>query len=100
MSAPNQKVIRFVDLPKDNNYSIYNNENLIKAQQALSGSAFKLYIYLGMKKDTELSRTDAMKCTGMSSRTFTNAVQELIKCNYLVPDPLHPSSKLHYICTI
>ena len=100
--VPNQKQLRFVNSPKDevHFYSRYNNQDLIQAQLSLSDSAFRLYIYLGMYREKDkydLSRVDAMNCTGMSSRSFTNAVNELIKCGYLVPDPLHPNSRSHYV---
>ena len=96
--APNQKSIRFVVSEKNGNghyFSQYNNADLIKAQNTLSDSAFRLYIYIGMykglsikKERLNLSRQDAMACTGMSSRAFTNAVHELQEQGYLVPDPL------------
>ena len=95
---PNQKSIRFIVSEKDNNghyYSKYNNADLVKAQNTLSDSAFRLYIYIGMFKEyskkkerLNLSRQDAMESTGISSRAFTNAVNELQEKGYLVPDPL------------
>lgn len=96
--VPNQKSIRFVVSEKGSNghyFSQYNNADLIKAQNTLSDSAFRLYIYIGMfkgyaikKERLNLSRQNAMECTGMSSRAFTNAIKELQEKGYLVPDPL------------
>ena len=103
MSSPNQKTIRFANSPKDNIchfYSRYNNADLIKAQLTLSDSAFRLYIYLGMNKERdklELSREDVMNKTGISSRSYTNAVKELQELGYIVRDPTKDSS-LHFVC--
>ena len=86
----NQKSFKFVNSPKDSttHYSRYTNDDLIKAQLTLSDSAFRLYIYIGMFKEMDtfvLSRKDAMQKTGISNRSYTNAMHELQKHGYVQP---------------
>ena len=83
-------IINFANSPKDaerHYYSRYNNEDLTKALQSLSGVAFKLYTYIGMFKEHYsfvLSRQDAIEKTGISLRSYTNAVHELKEKGYLI----------------
>lgn len=103
---PSQKMIRFINSPKDdkgNYYSKYNNKDLINAQRNLSASAFKLYIYLGMFKEMQksntrfgLSKQEVVNSTGMSPRSYENAIRELKEKKYLVPDPTI-EDKIYYV---
>lgn len=85
----NQKHFIFINAPKNkqNAYSIYNNEALIKAQTTLSSSAFKMYIYFGTFKELpdglNLSMRDATAKTGLSESSYRNALKELEAAGYI-----------------
>lgn len=85
-------LLKFKNSPKDNKinfYSRYNNQDLNKAISTLSGSAFKLYIYLGMYKEhphCDISTKQILTDTGFSSRTYYYALKELRDTGYLVSD--------------
>ena len=81
---------------KDEYYTAINLNVLQEAMKELSGSAFKLWVYLGKNQDNytfALSRVDAMNWCGFSRNTFTNAFAELEKEGYLVQDK---NKKYHY----
>lgn len=81
--------ITFSNSPKDateNFYSRFNNQDLQRALQTLSCKAFRLYIYFGMFKERhsfEFSRQDAISTTGLSLRSYTNAMHELKQKGYI-----------------
>lgn len=87
----NQKHFVFINAPKNkqNPYSVYNNEALIKAQTTLSHSAFRMYIYFGTFKELpdglNLSVKDATAKTGLSARSYYNALKELEEFGYIEP---------------
>lgn len=81
---------------KDEYYTATNLNALKEAMKTLSGSAFKLWVYLGKNQDNytfALSRADAMSWCGFSRNTFTKAFEELEKEGYLVQDK---DKKYHY----
>lgn len=89
----NQKVLRFVNAPKDKHhpYSIFNKDALQQAMLNLSTNAFKLYIYLGSFKELEdpfnLSRKNASQAMNVSESSYLKAVKELQAKGYIIPDP-------------
>lgn len=89
----NQKHFVFINAPKnkENPYSIYNNDAITKAQTTLSHSAFRMYIYFGTFKEMSdglnLSMKDATAKTGLSERSYRNAIKELEEAGYIEPQP-------------
>lgn len=58
-----------------------------RAMRELSGIAYKLYIYLsqiGNKQTAFISGSDFLKQTGISTRSYAPAKQELIQKRYLI----------------
>lgn len=58
-----------------------------KAMHDLSGSAYKMYVYLCQNRDSTqflISATKFCKISGLSPRSYVLAKQELVKNNYLV----------------
>lgn len=91
----NQKVLRFVNRPKDKQhpYTMFNKEALKEAMLNLSASAFKLYIYIGSFKEMadtnetfSLSRQNTTKAIDISKNSYLAAVKELQSKGYIVID--------------
>lgn len=78
------------DRPKANVYDVNysgNKNDLFLAMQLLKDTTFKLYMYLTSNADNYafgLSRQDVIDNTGISSKSYDRAVQELIDRGYLV----------------
>lgn len=73
---------------QDVNFSI-NKRDMLEAMNTLSTVGFKIYMYCMSNQNDYifgLSRNDVCKQTGVSSRSYTTAIQELIQLNYLVYD--------------
>ncbi|MGN0629577.1 MAG: hypothetical protein ACI4IW_08130 [Oscillospiraceae bacterium] len=89
----NQKLLRFVPVPKDafHPYTLWNDDALEEALSDLSVTAFKVYIYLGMRKDMKerfaLSRAHIVKTLSISEGSYHKAIKELQEKRYIVPDP-------------
>lgn len=68
-------------------YTPINLNALKEAMKELSGSAFKMWVYLGKNQNNytfALSKVDAMAWCGFSKNTYTAAFNELVKEGYLV----------------
>ena len=90
-TVPNQRVITThkekCGKDKENFYTIINLFALESAASNLSGSAFKLWIYLAKNQDRykiALSRVDTMRFCGFSKNTYTAAFGELVDKGYLI----------------
>ena len=71
---------------KEYYFTIDKNKNN-KAMHDLSGSAYKMYVYLCQNRDGAsmlLSCKKFCKISGLSPRSYVLAKQELVKNNYLV----------------
>lgn len=72
-----------------NNISItLNRDQIFAASRCLTPSGFKLYIYLILNEsgsELALSRADVCDKMSMGSSSYTNAVNELLEKQYLIP---------------
>lgn len=72
-----------------NNISItLNRDQIFSASRCLTPSGFKLYIYLILNEsgtELALSRADVCDKMNMGSSSYTNAVNELLEKQYLIP---------------
>lgn len=72
-----------------NNISItLNRDQIFAASRCLTPSGFKLYIYLVLNEsgsELALSRADVCDKMSMGSSSYTNAVNELLEKQYLIP---------------
>lgn len=83
---PNQKVIHIQKRTYEDNFSQVGNDEWQRAARELSGSAFKLYLYLAGNKDgfeLALSQKAVEDTTGLSKNTYHRAVEELETKGYL-----------------
>ena len=83
---PNQKVIHIQKRTYEDNFLQVGNDEWQRAARELSGSAFKLYLYLAGNKDgfeLALSQKAVEDTTGLSKNTFHRAVEELEAKGYL-----------------
>lgn len=77
-------------------YTPVNLLALKEAMKTLSGTAFKMWMYLGKNQDNKtfaLSKVDVMNWCGFSRNSYTNAFKELEKAGYLIQDS---DRKHHY----
>ena len=77
---PNQKVIHIQKRTYEDNFLQVGNDEWQRAARELSGSAFKLYLYLAGNKDgfeLALSQKAVEDTTGLSKNTYHRAVEEL-----------------------
>lgn len=71
-------------------YHIVINDYDSQAMKELSESGYKLYSYLSKNLngyEFDLSRADTCNYTGISSKSYDRAVQELINKRFLIPCP-------------
>lgn len=83
---PNQKVIHIQKRTYEDNFLQVGNDEWQRAARELSGSAFKLYLYLAGNKDgfeLALSQKAVEDTTGLSKNTYHRAVEELETKGYL-----------------
>lgn len=83
---PNQKVIHIQKQKYVDNFLQVGNDEWQRAARELSGSAFKLYLYLCGNKDgydLALSQKAVEDATGLSKNTYHRAVEELESNGYL-----------------
>ena len=83
---PNQKVIHIQKRTYEDNFLQVSNDEWQRAARELSGSAFKLYLYLAGNKDgfdLALSQKAVEDTTGLSKNTYHRAVEELETKGYL-----------------
>lgn len=86
MRYPNQKTVQ-IHKYLSTSYMTMSQEDNHVAMCSLSGSAYKLYVYLCENKDgyiKYLSYADFHEATGLSKPTYVTAKKELIKHGYLV----------------
>ena len=88
-SNPNQRLIKIY---KSNygksNFCILGTDEVRRAMNNLSGTAFKLYVYLMANNDDFefwLSYSHVHKTTGLSKSSYQRAFRELTEKGYLVP---------------
>lgn len=87
---PNQRRVTIISNEEDPNNILLktNKENWYRAASHLSPSAVKLYIYFALNKngyEFALSRADVCDKMSMGSSSYTNAVNELLEKQYLIP---------------
>lgn len=83
---PNQKVIHIQKQKYVDNFLQVGNDEWQRAARELTGSAFKLYLYLAGNKDgydLALSQKAVENATGLSKNTYHQAVKELSEKGYL-----------------
>lgn len=83
---PNQKVIHIQKRTYEDNFLQVGNDEWQRAARELSGSAFKLYLYLAGNKDgydLALSQKAVENMIGLSKNTYHQAVKELEAKSYL-----------------
>ena len=84
---------------KNRPYLIAYNDNLTTAMKKLSGTAFKVYIYLLSNKDNyklEYSPQAIANEIGISKDSARKALKEFEVKRYIIPDREHPSSLQFY----
>lgn len=84
---------------KNRPYLIVYNDNLTMAMKKLSGTAFKVYIYLLSNKDNyklEYSPQAIANEIGISKDSARKALKEFEAKRYIIPDREHPSSLQFY----
>ena len=99
---PNQKqIIVARERPKPPFTSIEESD-MFNAMQSLSGSAFKLYMYMCSNKDGfqfALSPTAVKRKTGVSRNSYDRAVKSMLDAGYLIPwSEYLPCDKCNRIC--
>lgn len=83
---PNQKVIHIQKGTYEDNFLQVGNDEWQRAARELTGSAFKLYLYLAGNRDgydLALSQKAVEDATGLSKNTYHRAVEELETKGYL-----------------
>lgn len=83
---PNQKVIHIQKQRYIDNFLQVGNDEWQRAARELTGSAFKLYLYLAGNRDgydLALSQKAVEDATGLSKNTYHRAVEELEAKGYL-----------------
>lgn len=84
-----KNIIISSDDDNPNNISItLNRDQIFSASRCLTPSGFKLYIYLILNEsgtELALSRADVCDKMNMGSSSYTNAVNELLEKQYLIP---------------
>lgn len=86
ITYPNQKIIHIIKEPCVDNFVQIKNEDWMEAARDLSGTAFKLYMYLAANADgfeLALSRKDATNNVGISSCAYDDGIEALTKKGYL-----------------
>ena len=84
---------------KNRPYLIVYNDNLTTAMKKLSGTAFKVYIYLISNKDNyklEYSPQAIANEIGIGKDSARKALKEFEAKRYIIPDREHPSSLQFY----
>lgn len=83
---PNQKIVKIKKEKYNSNFLQIGIDEWQGACKKLSGSGFKLYLYLASNAnnyDLALSAKDVEESVGISHSSYKNAVQELINTGYL-----------------
>lgn len=83
---PNQKVIHIQKKKYEDNFLQVGNDEWQEAARVLSGSAFKLYLYMAGNKDgfdMALSQKAVEDAIGLSKNTYHRAVEELQEKGYM-----------------
>lgn len=89
-TVSNQKVVEVNKCKCDskNLYSCINLKAMENAAQVLTAPAFKMWVYFASNQDGytfALSSKEIEERWGMKRKQYSNAVNELIENNYLVP---------------
>lgn len=86
---PNQQMV-YINKNISHSKNYYFSMDTLKTLEAmrkLTGTAFKMYVYLSQNTDGHsiyLSGSDFCKSTGLSDRTYILAKKELLQKHYLV----------------
>lgn len=86
ITYPNQKVIHIQKQKYVDNFLQVGNDEWQRAARELTGSTFKLYLYLAGNRDgydLALSQKAVEDATGISKNTYHRAVEELESKGYL-----------------